>query len=76
MLAKMTIKNQITLPKRIVTLVGAKEYFEVETRNGQIILTPVSIHRGDAIRAKLAALNLEEEAIQEAVSWSRDKERS
>ncbi len=41
MLAKMTAKNQLTLPKTVTDGVGASDYFEVETRNGQIILTPV-----------------------------------
>ena len=54
MLAKMTSKNQLTLPKSITAEVGSSEYFEVEARNGQIVLTPVRLQRGDAVRAKLA----------------------
>ena len=54
MLAKITSKNQLTLPKSVTQAVGATEYFEVEARAGQIILTPVRIQRGDAVRAKLA----------------------
>lgn len=71
MFAKMTSKNQLTLPKSITTAVGAAEYFDVETRNGQIILTPVRIQRGDAVRAKLAELNLQEQDISDAVAWAR-----
>lgn len=71
MLAKMTSKNQLTLPKSITAAVGAAEYFDVETRNGQIILTPVRIQRGDAVRAKLAELNLQEQDIADAVAWAR-----
>jgi bifunctional DNA-binding transcriptional regulator/antitoxin component of YhaV-PrlF toxin-antitoxin module len=71
MLAKMTSKNQLTLPKSITAAVGAAEYFDVETRNGQIILTPVRIQRGDAVRAKLAELNLQEQDITDAVAWAR-----
>ncbi|WP_427501328.1 AbrB/MazE/SpoVT family DNA-binding domain-containing protein [Methylomonas sp. MED-D] len=71
MLAKMTSKNQLTLPKSITAAVGAEEYFDVETRNGQIILTPVRIQRGDAVRAKLAELNLQEQDINDAVVWAR-----
>ena len=58
MLAKLTSKNQLTLPKSAVESVGATEYFDVEVRAGQIVLTPVRIQRGDAVRAKLAALGL------------------
>ncbi len=71
MLAKMTSKNQLTLPKSITAAVGAAEYFDVETRNGQIILTPVRIQRGDAVRAKLAELNLQEQDITDALAWAR-----
>lgn len=71
MLAKMTSKNQLTLPKSITAAVEAAEYFEVEARNGQIVLTPVRIQRGDAVRAKLAELDLGEEDIAAAVAWAR-----
>jgi hypothetical protein len=73
MLAKMTSKNQLTLPKVLVTEVGATEYFDVEARNGQLVLTPVRIHRGDAVRAKLAELNLCESDVADAVDWARRK---
>jgi len=71
MLAKMTSKNQLTLPKSITAAVGPAEYFDVEARNGQIVLTPVRIQRGDAVRAKLAELDLQEQDIAEAVAWAR-----
>ncbi|MCQ8127996.1 AbrB/MazE/SpoVT family DNA-binding domain-containing protein [Methylomonas rivi] len=76
MLAKMTSKNQLTLPKSITAAIGAAEYFDVETRNGQIILTPVRIQRGDAVRAKLAELNLQESDINDAVAWARQSDLS
>jgi len=71
MLAKMTAKNQLTLPKSVTTAVGAGEYFEIEVRNGQIVLTPVRIQRADAVRAKLAELDLGERDIMDAVTWAR-----
>lgn len=71
MLAKITSKNQLTLPKSVTQAVGAAEYFDVEARAGQIILTPVRIHRGDAVRAKLAELDLTETDIADAVTWGR-----
>lgn len=73
MLAKMTSKNQLTLPKSITAAVGPTEYFDVEARNGQIVLTPVRIQRGDAVRAKLAELNLQDQDIADAVAWARQK---
>ena len=71
MLAKLTTKNQLTLPKRVVAEVGAEDYFDVEVRNGQIVLTPVRIQRADLVRAKLAELNLKESDLEEAVTWAR-----
>lgn len=71
MLAKITAKNQLTLPKSVTQAVGATEYFDVEARAGQIILTPVRIQRGDAVRAKLAELHLSEADMADAVTWAR-----
>jgi hypothetical protein len=74
MLAKLTSKNQLTLPKAATAAVGATEYFDVETRDGQIILTPVRIQRADAVRAKLAELALSPTDVAAAVSWARQRE--
>ena len=71
-LAKMTSKNQITLPKAVVAQVGAAEYFQVEAVGDQIILTPVRVSRADAVRAKLAELDLSEKDVADAVAWARD----
>jgi AbrB family looped-hinge helix DNA binding protein len=71
MLAKITSKNQLTLPKKITNAIGPAEYFDIEVRDGQIVLTPVRIQRADALRAKLAELELGEEDIAEAVAWAR-----
>jgi antitoxin component of MazEF toxin-antitoxin module len=71
MLAKLTSKNQLTLPKSVTQQIGSAEYFEVTVQGGQIILTPVRIQRADAVRAKLAALNITEENITNAVDWAR-----
>lgn len=73
MLAKMTSKNQLTLPRSVTDQVGPTEYFDVEVRDGQIVLTPVRIQRGDAVRAKLAALGLGAEDVRDAVQWARRK---
>ena len=74
MLAKLTAKNQLTLPKAMTHAVGDAEYFDVEARNGQIVLTPVRIQRADAVRAKLDALKLTENDIADAVDWARTRE--
>ena len=71
MLAKITAKNQLTLPKAITNAVGPVEYFDVQAKDGQIVLTPVRIQRADAVRAKLIELDLLEQDIADAVDWAR-----
>ncbi len=71
MLAKLTSKNQLTLPKSITQAIEQSEYFEIKVENGQIILTPVKIKRANAVRAKLTALELTEQDITDAVTWAR-----
>ena len=74
-LAKLTSKNQLTLPKSLISAVGAAEYFEVQVKDGQIILTPVRIQRADAVRSKLEELGLNEQDIADAVKWARQSKR-
>ena len=71
MLAKLTAKNQLTLPKAITKAIGSAEYFDVQAKDGQIVLTPVRIQRADSVRAKLAELDLQERDIVDAVAWAR-----
>lgn len=71
MLAKMTTKNQLTLPKSITTLVGQPDYFEVEVVNGKVVLTPVRIQNADAVRQKLEALGIQESDVADAIAWAR-----
>ena len=73
MLAKLTSKNQLTLPKSVTASIGPTEYFDVVAHEGQIILTPVHIQRGDAVRAKLAELDLGEADVAAAVAWARKR---
>jgi len=71
MLAKLTSKNQLTLPKAVLESSPQAEYFEVTEENGRIVLTPVRIQRADAVRAKLSELGLDEDDVADAVNWAR-----
>ena len=71
MLAKLTSKNQLTLPKAVVSAFPGAEYFDVANENGRIVLTPVRLIRADAVRSKLADLDLSEADVAEAVEWAR-----
>ena len=70
-IAKLTAKNQLTLPKSITREIGETEYFEVTVEGQQIILTPVKIQRADAVRAKLAELGINERDVADAIDWAR-----
>ena len=71
MLAKLTVKNQLTLPKAALSRCRDAKYFDVTEDNGRIVLTPVRLVRADAVRAKLAELGLTEDDVAEAVTWAR-----
>lgn len=71
MLAKLTSKNQITLPKAIVQQVEQTQYFEVRIENGRIVLTPMRVQPADLVRTKLADLGISESDVEEAVAWAR-----
>jgi hypothetical protein len=71
MLAKLTSKNQLTLPKSVVMSVGKADYYEVAVESGRIILTPVRIQQADAVRAKLEALGINEQDVGDAIEWAR-----
>ncbi|MDO9584219.1 MAG: AbrB/MazE/SpoVT family DNA-binding domain-containing protein [Desulfomicrobium sp.] len=71
MLAKLTSKNQITLPKAIVQQVEQTQYFEVQIENGRIMLTPMRVQPADLVRNKLADLGISENDVEDAVTWAR-----
>lgn len=73
MLAKKTIKNQITLPKAVVTRFAGVDYFDVSTDGESIILRPLQKSRADEVRARLAQLGIDEPDVADAVDWAREK---
>ena len=71
MLAKITIKNQITLPKAVLSQCSPAQYFEVTAEAGRIVLTPVQLTRMDDVWDKLEALGIQEQDISDALAWAR-----
>jgi hypothetical protein len=59
-LAKKTVKNQLTLPKRVADTFPGVDYFEVRVDRGRIILSPVRPGQVDQVRAKLRRLGVTE----------------
>ncbi len=72
MLAKRTVKNQITLPKAVITHFSGVEYFDVSTDGSCIVLRPLQKSRANEVRTRLAQLGIEEQDVADAVIWARD----
>ena len=75
MLAKMTSKNQITIPKKIIEQLPDVQYFEVELKDGVVILKPLKVYDTnlERIRTKVKKLGLQENTVREAIEWARSK---
>jgi hypothetical protein len=71
MLAKKTVKNQITLPKAVVSRFIGVEYFDVSTDGKCIILRPLQESRAEEVRARLAQLGIDDDDVKAAISWAR-----
>ncbi len=71
MLAKKTVKNQITLPKAVITRFRGVEYFGVSTDGECIVLRPLQRSRAGEVRARLAQLGINEKDVTTAVRWAR-----
>jgi hypothetical protein len=73
MLAKRTVKNQVTLPKAIVQKAGEADYYDVTYQDGKIVLTPVRPLHADAVRSKLDELGITPADVNDAINWARKR---
>lgn len=75
MLAKLTAKNQITIPKNVLSKLPDAKYFDVAFEKGVLILKPVKVYDTDldGIRSKIKKLGISEDCVSEAVRWARSK---
>jgi len=71
MLSKKTVKNQITLPKKVADQFPATDYFDVWTEGGEIVLRPVDPDALRRVQRKLAELGIRERDVRAAVAWAR-----
>ncbi len=74
MLAKLTVKNQLTLPKAVIRRFAGVEYFDVSTDGSAITLKPLRPSRLDEVRAKLERLGITEQDITDAIAWARQSQ--
>jgi hypothetical protein len=75
MLTKITSKNQITIPKRIIEQIPDANYFDVELKGDVVVLKPVRFYDTDLekIRTKVKKLGLKRNSVAEAIKWARSK---
>jgi len=74
MLAKLTVKNQLTLPKAVAKNFAGVEYFDVSTDGASITLRPLQRSRADEVREYLAQLGITEQDVKDAITWARKAE--
>ncbi len=72
MRVKLTSRNQFTLPKAVMNHFPGTKYFQVTVEGGRIVLTPVDLGRGEAVRAKLAELGVTPKDVRQAIRWTRE----
>jgi len=75
MLGRITSKNQITIPKKIIEKIPDIRHFDIEYKDGVILLKPVKIFDPtlDQIRSKIRKLGLREDSVAEAIQWVRSR---
>lgn len=73
MLAKLTSKNQITIPKKIMDQLPDIHHFDIKLDNGVVVMKPLVIYDTDLdqIRSKIKKLGLENNIVAEAIQWAR-----
>lgn len=75
MLIKLSSKNQITVPRKILARLPDTKYFEVEVKDGTLVLKPVEVVETNIqqIRQKMDSLGLREDSVAEAIRWARSR---
>lgn len=73
MLAKLTSKNQLTLPKAVVSEFPGTRYFEVRAEKGRIVLLPAKVTSLDGVWRKIESLGITERDVEDAVRWARKR---
>jgi hypothetical protein len=75
MLIKLSSKNQLTVPRKILDKLPNTKYFDVELKGGTLVLKPVEVVETnlEPIRQKIDSLGLKEDCVAEAIRWARSR---
>lgn len=74
MLAKLTSKNQLTLPVDLLRQLPRADYFEASVSGGAIVLRPVQVIPAvdlERVRDAVAAAGVQEKDVADAIAWAR-----
>ena len=75
MLAKITSRNQVTIPKKIMDQLPNPQYFDVELKDGLVVMKPLVVYDTDLeqIRGKMKQMGLKADSVKEAIHWARSR---
>jgi len=70
--------NRCFHPKKIIEKLPDVKHFDIEFKDGVVILKPIKIFNTnlDQIRAKMNKLGLKEDSVAEAILWAKSKSKS
>ncbi len=71
MIARLTDKNQLTIPESVISDFSDTEFFEVTCEDGRIVLTPVQLTGIERVWQKIEERGITEQDITDAVKWAR-----
>lgn len=74
MLAKITVRNRITLPKEVLSRLSEVEYFDVSTDGVSIALRPMPRDGLNKVWAHIERLGITKQDVSDAVAWARERE--
>jgi hypothetical protein len=70
MLAKLTAKNQVTLPKAVVSCIETTGYFDVSVESGRIVLMPVGVRKDNSANDRLEEIGITRQDVEDAIAWA------
>lgn len=77
MIARLTDKNQLTIPDPLVFDLPQSEFYDVTCEDGRIVLTPVTIaeinSRAEVVWKKIEERGITEQDVADAVKWAREQ---
>ncbi|MYE53875.1 MAG: AbrB/MazE/SpoVT family DNA-binding domain-containing protein [Chloroflexi bacterium] len=72
MIARMTDRNELTIPESIASEFEGIEYFDITKESGRLVLTPVQLTGIERVWQKIEERGITEQDIADAVKWARE----